>query len=270
MSDLSRRGFLRGLSSLVFGGIASGSSAFGQEKDTGDSIATLLETLAQPEPPGREVEQRRLYEEGELRIDGQINNKMLARVSSLLSELDETLPPHKPITVIINSEGGDPTIASAIADKLKYMDRETTTIAEGVVMSAALHIFMAGDDRLAYSSAVFMEHPVEMIDEKGMPSSSISKTDKEFVRFVTRSGNEAIAKPTTLTASQLDMAFSKDCFFDPGFALQHGIVTGIFGEGGHIIRSVDELESEIQSPISCPGWGASRMMPSPKPVFGVR
>ena len=62
----------------------------------------------------------------------------------------------------------------------------------------------------------------------------------------------------------------EDCRFKPEVALEHGFITGMI-QDGKIIRAPDLINRKVSpDDKSCPGWGSSRMMPSPKPVFDVR
>lgn len=63
-----------------------------------------------------------------------------------------------PITIVINSDGGDVQQALAIYDLIQLCESHITTIAYGSAQSSACVILQAGDLRKSYPSSVIMYH----------------------------------------------------------------------------------------------------------------
>ncbi len=66
--------------------------------------------------------------------------------------------PTKPIDVEISSGGGDEDAALALYDKIKSCSAPIIMTAFGVIQSAAVLVYAAGDKRVAAPQTVFMVH----------------------------------------------------------------------------------------------------------------
>lgn len=64
----------------------------------------------------------------------------------------------KPITVFINSDGGDIYAAWKVYDHMRYISCPIITVAAGLAFSGGLIIFMAGDKRLMHTHAILRFH----------------------------------------------------------------------------------------------------------------
>lgn len=62
------------------------------------------------------------------------------------------------LNLYINSPGGHLDQAIAIIDMMTHSPFKITTIAQGMVASAGLMIFMAGDQRVSFPNTIFMSH----------------------------------------------------------------------------------------------------------------
>jgi ATP-dependent Clp protease protease subunit len=80
-------------------------------------------------------------------LSGEINLEMSTAVSQKLLEIDLTMKQYgvtTPITMVINSPGGDINAAWQICDIMDFIDCDIYTTGVGQIASAALMIFMNG------------------------------------------------------------------------------------------------------------------------------
>jgi ATP-dependent Clp protease protease subunit len=90
-------------------------------------------------------------------LTGDVDEKMsvdLYKNLNILQQRQSTAP----ITIVINSDGGDVQQALAIYDLIQLCDSHITTIAYGSAQSSACVILQAGDLRKAYPSSIIMYH----------------------------------------------------------------------------------------------------------------
>lgn len=80
-------------------------------------------------------------------------NKLKKQLLYLIKEKPKT-----PLTIYINSYGGDEYIELMITDLMNSYPGKITTIATGYCMSAATSIFLMGDERIAFPNTTFMLH----------------------------------------------------------------------------------------------------------------
>ena len=89
--------------------------------------------------------------------DCDVNQASVNRVMANMHIL-ENLDKHKPITLILNSYGGDLFQALALYDYIRGMTCEVNIQAIGACMSAATIILQAADRRLISDNCTFMMH----------------------------------------------------------------------------------------------------------------
>ena len=89
---------------------------------------------------------------------GEINEEQSIKFFNRLNILSTTCGDDEPITIYINSPGGDVTQATAMIDALRSVPNPIITVATGMCGSAGLFLFAAGDKRLAYENAIFFYH----------------------------------------------------------------------------------------------------------------
>lgn len=107
----------------------------------------------------------------------------------LTLEKSSGLPVDTPLRVIISSQGGVFTAATAIFDTLREISKNGTavwTVVKGVAASSALFLAQAGDRRLIYPHAVAGFHSIHIMDEllshKSSRGNDVSdiRRDKKF------------------------------------------------------------------------------------------
>lgn len=90
-------------------------------------------------------------------LDGDVDEAMAVKFYKNLNILQQR-GSTRPITIVINSGGGDVQPALAIYDIIQLCDSHITTIAYGAAQSSACIILQAGDLRKAYPSTLIMYH----------------------------------------------------------------------------------------------------------------
>lgn len=99
---------------------------------------------------GADLEKRVIYLYGD--VDGEMSKKALAALSLLDRQKG-------PITVVIDSPGGDEYEGWAIIDAFCQARQKVLTIGYGQVMSMAAALLQMGDERRMAPCARFMIHP---------------------------------------------------------------------------------------------------------------
>lgn len=89
---------------------------------------------------------------------GEINEETSIKFFNRINILAATCSKDEPITVYINSPGGDVTQASAMIDVMRHLPNPIITVATGMCGSAGLFLLAAGDKRLAYKNAILFYH----------------------------------------------------------------------------------------------------------------
>jgi ATP-dependent Clp protease protease subunit len=92
-----------------------------------------------------------------LMLDQDITAPLMGRFIRALQVMSDT-DSEAPITLYINSEGGDVIAGLAFIDALKLFKAEVNTVAIGEVSSMALMLFLCGKNRAATENAKFLHH----------------------------------------------------------------------------------------------------------------
>jgi len=163
-----------------------------------------------------------------LYIFGPICDKM---VNVSIRKIVETPPEDTTIVVYVNSEGGDRDCDTAIYEALRLSGKFIITYAVHQVYSAALTIYLAGDERYAQPHSSFMIHEVyhDIYSEK-KTCEGYEKSIKEL-KNSTLEYYRLIAARTNLTILRIRNAVKKapegDWQLDTDAGLAAGIVTHI-------------------------------------------
>lgn len=163
---------------------------------------------------------------------GAVNDENYAKfrieLEHFKKECSEGKIAEKKLIVEVCSGGGGTFCGIAVYDVLRDLEQkgfEVTTVATGMVMSAAVDIFLAGSKRLAHSNASFMFHSSSRyingsLNEDGFERESssnnfINKIVKRIIRE--RCGEK-------LTDGTFRLMFRKEKYFDAQKALDFGFV----------------------------------------------
>lgn len=101
-------------------------------------------------------------------ITGEVGEEMALAINSQLLELNKQNK-QLPITVFINSGGGDCISGLGIFDTMKTVNAPIITIVAGLAGSMALLLAAAGDIRLATKNSMFFYHQIQHISHIASP-----------------------------------------------------------------------------------------------------
>lgn len=171
-----------------------------------------------------------LYTSGRmLFLNGSIGSEECAGIITSLLYLEKT-DPDSPVTLIINSPGGEVRSGLAVYDVLSLMKSPVITVCMGQAASMGSIIFLAGDKKIMLPHSELMIHdpsygsfnadhmkPHEIQERVD----SLRKTGDELVRIVVnRTGNDE---------ETIRQKMKEDSFFNADEALAFGLATKIAG-----------------------------------------
>src|SRR5215211_2399644 len=151
-------------------------------------------------------------------VDDDLANLVVAQLLHLESD-----DPDKDVHVYVNSPGGSLHAGLAIYDTMQYVAPDVETICYGIAMSAGSLILAGGADgkRLALPNARILIHQPSS-GFQGQ-SSDIEIHAREILELRRRL-EEIYARHTGQTPEQIHEDAERDRFFDPGEALEYGLI----------------------------------------------
>ncbi len=154
-----------------------------------------------------------------------VTDKLYRRIASMVTVL-EAMEPQKPITVYVNSPGGSADSGFAIYDLLRFCSCPITTVANGVVASSAVLIYLAGDDqkRFALPSSRFLLHQPST-STRGQ-AADIEITAREIMKIRERY-NKIVERHTGTPAEKVQKDADRDFWLNAGEAKEYGLVNKI-------------------------------------------
>ncbi len=197
------------------------------------------------EPEGEETQQveamqpgwiiRRLMRARSVLLMGTITDQIAKELTTqvLLMQEDD---PNKPITVFINSRGGEADAGFAIFDILRFISPPVRTVCTGLCASAAILPFLAApkERRFSLPHCRFLLHQ-PMTTVVGVASDiAISATE---LRRLRERYNNIVAAETGKSLEQVTADTDRDFWLTAEEALEYGLV-------GRIITSIHELGEE--------------------------
>ena len=131
-------------------------------------------------------------------------------------------PSTTPLTVKINSGGGAIHDGYSIAEAMINSPFHITTHATGYLMSSAVDVFMAGDDRLMDSSCIAMVHQYSL-DVSGKHHEHMST--RAYQDFLTTTSTNYYKARTKMTNKMIENTFnaSSDIYLTAKECLKYGI-----------------------------------------------
>mgnify|MGYP000017588986 FL=1 len=156
-------------------------------------------------------------------ISQQVDSKLSAKVLSQLVLLEQE-GPELPITVFINSPGGEIFSGFAIYDMLKFISCPVTTIVTGFAASMGSILSLAADKgrRFAMPQAKIMIHQPLLMGYQGRASEceiqarEILKTRDHLVKLY--------AEQTGKSQEEIKKALDRDNWFTAEEALEYGLL----------------------------------------------
>lgn len=201
------------------------------EKDVlGQNPWRLDEDEGEDEENGRNQGQdialtKRLIESRTLIVSEVVTDRLYRKVAGMVTVL-ENIDPNKAITVLVNSPGGSADSGFAIYDLLRFSSCPVRTIANGVVASSAVLIYLAGDDGQHFSlpHARFLLHQPSTA-ARGQ-ASDLEITAREIVKLRQRY-NKIVERHTGRELSKIEADSDRDFWLSAAEAQEYGLVNRI-------------------------------------------
>lgn len=158
-------------------------------------------------------------------VSGDIDKRVAERVIADLLIM-ESENPDEPITIYINSEGGDADGAFAMYDMIKFVKPTVKTICAGIAASAATTVLLAADknNRYALPSARVLIHQPSMALRGRATDLEINAS--EMLKFRAKC-NELIAKETGQPVERVEKDTLRDYWMSAAEAKEYGIIAKI-------------------------------------------
>lgn len=202
----------------------------------------------------------------EIYINGRIDNKLIEKVviqifninradddeESRFAQAELSGFKREPITIFINSPGGNVSETFAIVSAIKASKTPVVTVAMGEAMSGGFLILLAGDQRYAQLYSTLMYHDLssgtggtaEAIREYSEHLDSLQERLKYFVMENSNIAEEDID----------DCHYRKhDWYMDTFKALELGVIDGIWPPEVYVLQEEPESEHECGCTEPCGG-----------------
>lgn len=161
-----------------------------------------------------------------------VDRDLMAAVSAQLLTLD-AMDSTKPITVYVNSPGGDADSGFAIYDMMRFVSAPITTVVAGLSASAGIIIHLGGDKgrRFSLPNSRFLIH--QPSTQSMGQASDLEITANEIMK--TRDKYNAIVGEATGKASkQIVKDAHRDFWLSTAEALEYGLVDKIISSTSEI------------------------------------
>lgn len=167
----------------------------------------------------------RLLEARTLIIADEVNDTLYRRVATMLTLL-ERKDRKAPITAFVNSPGGSADSGFAIFDLFRFSPCPITTVANGVVASAAVLIFLGSPQgrRVTLPNARFLLHQPSTA-ARGQ-ASDIDITAKEIAKL-RRRYNEVVAEATGKPVEVVEKDSDRDFWLTAPEAVNYKLVNRV-------------------------------------------
>ncbi|MSR45557.1 MAG: ATP-dependent Clp protease proteolytic subunit [Planctomycetes bacterium] len=192
--------------------------------------AVALPRCVEPEKPEKKKTPvppslRLLLQQRVVMIAKPVDRTLMEKVSSALLLLDGRNK-ERPITVFVNSPGGDADSGFAIYDVMKYVRAPIRTICAGLAASAGVPIFLGGRKGMRFSlpSSRFLIHQPSM---QAMGSASDIEITSVEIERIREKYNRIIELETGRSAEKVKSDCMRDFWLDAKEAVQYGLVDRI-------------------------------------------
>jgi ATP-dependent Clp protease protease subunit len=168
---------------------------------------------------------RRMLIQRRVMLTGPIDGKLAERVCAQLLVL-EAEHPDRPITLYLNSPGGEVDAGFAIYDTMQAIECAVATVCMGFAASMAQFLLVAGapGQRRAYShSRILMHQPLGQVQGVAV---DVAIQAEQFTR-ARQLMAELIAKHTGQTVDRVFKDGERDRWFTPEEALAYGMIDAI-------------------------------------------
>jgi len=189
-------------------------------------------------PEGREGESGKVSEQllksRTVLLSAEVSPTTARRVIEQLLVL-EAEDPEKPVTLLINSPGGEVHSGFAIFDVIRFVRPRVRTVCVGLTASIATIILLAAkkEDRLALPNARLLIHQPLFQGEVFGPASDLEITAQEILRTKRRIV-ELIAAETGQSVERVEQDTERDHWFSAQEAQEYGLVSRVIASRGDL------------------------------------
>jgi len=154
-----------------------------------------------------------------------VSDKLYQKVARALTVLEQ-IDDEKEITVLVNSPGGSADSGFAIYDLLRFSNCPIRSIANGIVASAAVPIFLGADEGQTFSMphARFLLHQPSM-SARGQ-ASDLEITAREILK-IRKLYNKIVEKHTGRKEADIEKDSDRDFWLSASEAKEYGLVKKI-------------------------------------------
>jgi ATP-dependent Clp protease protease subunit len=176
----------------------------------------------------------RLLENRIITISEGVSSAMAKQVIGSLLIL-ESQSPGKPITIYLNSPGGEVNSGFAIYDTIRYISSPVRIVVTGLAASAATIIYCAAkkENRYTMPSAKFLIHQPSIAGQIYGQASDLEITAREILK-TRQKANEVLARECGQPIEKVEEDTTRDYWMNAVEAKEYGLVT-------KIIESISDL-----------------------------
>jgi ATP-dependent Clp protease, protease subunit len=159
-------------------------------------------------------------------LNQDINSNLIEKFTMPLIALDKIN--QKPITLYINSDGGELYESFNMVDVIESIKSPVNTVCLGRALSGGFVIFVAGEKRFVYKNSILMMHPIRAWTEGDSVPSLLKNA--EFLSKETKRMAKYFASRTNKSEKYWEekvLQAAHDTFYFADEALKFGIATEI-------------------------------------------
>lgn len=188
-----------------------------------------------PKAAGPDMLAKTLLDQRVILVAKPVDREMAAVITAQLLVMDAK-DGKAPITMYVNSPGGDADSGFGIYDVMKYVRAPITTVCLGLAASAAVVIFVGGRKgrRFVLPHSRFLIHQPSSYSQG--TASDIEITANEIIK-IRDTYNQVLAEETGRSDKQILKDVHRDFWLNAQESVDYGLCNGI-------IRSVGELPRE--------------------------
>lgn len=166
--------------------------------------------------------EQRMFEQQTVSVSGPITPELTSRVSAALMTLDALAGPRGSITMHVSSPDGELAAAFGLIDVLELMQTPVRAVALGTVGGAAIGVYAAAGDRLAYPHARFvLAEP--RVDELAGTAEDVTRAAGAHLRLL-EDFAVRLADRTGHSQSEIESALSDRRDLSASAAIDFGLV----------------------------------------------
>ena len=185
------------------------------------------------EEPGRgSLLERKLFQARTIIAAGTVSMEMAYDIQARVLAMEKD-DPGEPITIFINSPGGHADSGFAIYDLLRFVDTPIRTVVNGVCASAAVMIFLGGDEgqRFTLPQSRFLIHQPSTMGQGS--ASDLEITAKQIIKLRQRY-NQIVAAAANRSEEQVLEDVDRDFWMDGAETVDYGLASRVIEKRGDL------------------------------------